>query len=124
MSLDMTALRLISLPLHGALEMLLGLLVMVAPLALGASTAGAVLGVVTGALLVGLGLSSAAADSDPRRPMSIAAHHELDYGLALGLLGTAVLLGLVGDRIAALLLAAAALTQLALNATTRYSSAR
>lgn len=124
MALDMTALRLISLPLHGALELLLGMVLMAAPIALGATPAGAIVGVVIGAVLVGFGLSSTAAEAEGRRPMTIATHHAFDHGVALGLVGSAIALGVAGDRIAAVLLASAALLQLTLNATTRYSSPR
>jgi uncharacterized membrane protein len=117
----MTALRLISLPLHGALEMLVGFLVMAAPVALHLSPAAGVVGIVVGTLIVGLALSSTGAEADGRRPLTIAAHHAFDYGLVTGLLGAAAVLGLAGDRRATVLFAAAALIQLSLNLTTRYS---
>ena len=117
----MTALRLISLPLHGALEMLVGFLVMVAPVALHLSPAAGVFVIVAGALIVGLDLSSTGAEADGRRPLTIAAHHAFDYGLVTGLLGAAAVLGLAGDRSAAVLFAAASLIQLSLNLTTTYS---
>jgi hypothetical protein len=117
----MTAMRLISLPLHGALEMVVGFVVMTAPVALGLSPAAAVVGVIVGALIVGLSLSSTGAEADGRRTLSVASHHAFDYGLVTGMLGGAAILGLAGDRAAAALFAAAALAQLALNLTTRYS---
>jgi hypothetical protein len=117
----MTALRLISLPVHGALEMLVGFLVMAAPIALGLSTPAAVVGVVIGTLIVGLALSSVDVESAGRRPMAVATHHAFDYGLVTGMLGSAVILGIAGDRAAAVLFAAAALLQLSLNLTTKYS---
>jgi hypothetical protein len=117
----MTALRLISLPLHGAFEMLLGFLLMAAPVAFAMSPAAGVVGITVGALVVGLALSSTASEADGRRGMTIAAHHALDYGLVTGLLGAAAVLGFAGDRAAAVLLSAAALAQLSLNLTTRYS---
>jgi hypothetical protein len=118
----MTAIRLISLPLHGALEMLVGLFVMAAPVALGLSPAAAVIGVVAGALIVGLALSSTGADAEGRRPLNISAHHAFDYGVAMGLFGAAAVIGIAGDGIAAAVFAAAAVSQLALNLTTRYSA--
>ena len=117
----MTALRLISLPVHGALEMLVGFLLMAAPLALGLSPAAGVLGVVVGTLLVGLALSSVGPEAEGHRTMSVATHHAFDYGLVSGLLGTALVVGLAGDRPGAALFALAALIQLSLNLTTRYS---
>jgi hypothetical protein len=53
--------------------------------------------------------------------MTIAAHHSFDYGLVTGLLGSAAVLGFAGDRAAAVLFAAAAVLQLSLNLTTKYS---
>jgi hypothetical protein len=118
----MTALRLISLPVHGALEMFVGLVLMAAPVALGLSTPAAILGIVLGTAIVGLALSSTAAEYDGRSTITIAAHHSFDYGLVVGLLGSSVLLGLAGsDSRAAVLFAALAVAQLTLNLTTRYS---
>lgn len=118
---DMTALRLISLPVHGALEMLVGFAVMAAPIALGLSAPAAVAGVVIGTVLVGLALASVDVEAEGRRPLGIATHHSLDYGLVTTLLGSAAILGFAGDRAAAVLFAALALLQLALNLTTKYS---
>src|SRR3954451_4477360 len=94
----MTALRLISLPVHGALEMLVGFAVMATPVALGLSPAAAVFGVVIGTLIVGLSLSSTGVEGEGRRAMPIATHHAFDYGLATGLLGVAAILGFTGDK--------------------------
>ena len=117
----MTALRLISYPLHGALEMLLGFAVMVAPVALGLSPAAAISGVVIGAILVGLSLSSTDTGHSGRNGMTLSAHHAMDYGLVTGLVGAAAILGAAGDKGATLIFLAAAAMQLGLNLTTRYS---
>lgn len=117
----MTALRLISYPAHGAVEMLVGFALMVAPVALGLSAAAAVAGVVIGVVLVGLSLSSTDTGHTGRNGMTLAAHHAFDHGLVIGMLGTAVVLGAAGDKVAALVFAIAAAAQLALNTTTRYS---
>lgn len=116
----MTALRPVSLPVHGALELLVGLATMAAPFALGFSPAGSMLAVVAGALIVGLSLGAVAPDG-PRPALPVATHHAFDYALASGLLGAAVLLGLAGDRTASAYLTTAGLAQLALNVSTRYS---
>ena len=115
----MTAFRLISLPAHGAFELLLGVVLMTAPFALGFSAAGTLVAVVVGALVVGLALSAAVADTGT---VDIAAHHAYDAGMAFGLLGGGVVLALGGDSRAALVLLLAAVAQLALNFTTRYSA--
>ncbi len=114
----MTALRQVSLPLHSALEMLLGMALMVLPFVLGASPAGMVAGVVVGALVVGLALQ--AIDAGGRAPLPVSAHHAADYGLVLGMAGGALVLG-IDDQIAATVFGAAAMAQLALTLTTRYT---
>jgi hypothetical protein len=101
--------------------MLVGLFTMAAPVALGLSPAAAVVGVIVGALIVGLALSSTGVETDGRRTITIAAHHTFDYGIATGLFGAAAVIGIAGDTIGAVVFAAAAFAQLALNLTTRYS---
>ena len=117
----MTALRLISLPVHGAVEMLVGLVLMVSPFALQLSAAATVVGITAGVLVVGLALSSIDVEGEGRHAMPIATHYAFDYGLVTGLLGVAAILGFTGDKPAAALFAGAAVIQLALNMTTRYS---
>jgi hypothetical protein len=119
MDFAMTALRLISLPTHAVLELLGGLTLMVAPFVLGFGAAGLVAAVAIGALTVGLALSTADQDS---RSIHIAAHFAFDRGIAIGLLGAALVLGLAGDVTAAAVFAGASFLQAALNLTTRYSA--
>ena len=115
----MTALRLISLPTHAALELATGLGLMVAPFALGFSTAGIVAAVVIGALVAGLALSAATPEGNT---IPISAHWTFDQALALGLLGSGAVIGLAGDHVAGVSFAIAALIQVTLNLTTRYSA--
>jgi hypothetical protein len=119
MSSAMTAFRLMSLPAHGAFELAIGVALMAAPFLLGFGAAGTLVAVVVGALVVGLALNAAVADTGA---VDIAAHYAYDLGLAVGLLGAGVVLAISGDAPAALVLLAAAAAQLALNATTRYSA--
>ena len=119
LSLTMTAFRLISLPAHGALELLAGLITMVAPFVFGFTPAGAVAAVVIGVLIVGLSLAAA---SPERGSLPIAAHFAFDRGIVIGLLGGAVLIGLAGDAGAALFLAVTGVALLALSLSTRYSA--
>lgn len=116
----MTALRLIPLPIHTALEMAAGLLLMAAPFALGLSLPAVVVGVAIGALLVGLALH--AVEISGSRTIAIGAHHAYDFGFALGLVGAAIALAAAGDTRATVLFAGFALAQLALTLTTRYSA--
>jgi hypothetical protein len=115
----MTAFRLISLPLHGAFELLVGLALMAAPFLLGLSPAGTVVGVAIGAIVAGLALR-AAGDPD----LDVSAHYAADQGLVLGLVAAAIVLAVAGDGLAALLFVAGAAASLALNLVTRYSAAR
>ena len=114
----MTALRLIPLPLHAALEMLLGIVVGVAPFALGLSAPAAIVGVVAGALVVGLSLQSL----DTGAGVAISAHLAGDQGLALGLAAAGGIMAVTGDEIAAALFAGAAITHLLLIVATRYTA--
>ena len=116
----MTALRLIPLPLHSALEMFLGLALGVAPFALGLSAAAAIVGVVAGVLMVGLALQSLDTGAGVSTP--IAAHLAGDQGVALGLAAAGGVMAFSGDEIAAALFAGTALVQLLLIAATRYTA--
>ena len=115
----MTALRLISLPTHAALELAGGLIVMVAPFLLGFSPAGLVVSAALGALIVGLALTAVPLEG---RHTPVSAHFAYDRGIAVGMLGGALVLGLAGDTTAAVFLAGAAVAQGALNLVTRYTA--
>ena len=112
----MTALRPISLSLHGAFELPIGVLALVAPFALGFGLAGTVVSVLIGACVVGLALDAA------QQPAQVSAHQAFDYGIAFAAVLVAVPLALAGDTTAALSLGALGLVQLGLGATTRYSA--
>lgn len=110
----MTALRPLPLSLHGAIELLLGMLALVAPFAFGFTPAGTVLSVLVGVLAIGLAL-------DATQPRDVTAHQGFDYALAFGSVLVALALALTVDGGAALALGALGLAQLALIAGTRYS---
>ena len=116
----MTAIRLIPLQLHGAVQMATGLATLAAPFALGFDPAATIVAVVVGAVLVGVALAST---TDERGQISVhvATLHAADYGLAFGLYGAAAVVALAGDQVAGITFAALATMQLALNLTTRYS---
>jgi hypothetical protein len=115
--LEMTALRPVSLPTHSALELLVGLALIGAPFALGLSTPALVAGVIVGAIVAGLALQAI----DPDRTTSVRAHHAADHGLALGLAFGAIVMATV-DGLGAILFGTAALVQLVLTLTTRYTA--
>ena len=110
----MTAFRLISLPVHGVLELLGGLALMAAPFVLGFGLAGAILALGLGVLLVGLALGAG-------ETLPVSAHLAFDQALVLTMAASAAALAWAGDREAALGFVAAAALQLALTASTRYS---
>jgi hypothetical protein len=95
---------------------------MAAPFLFGFGTAGTIVAVVVGALIVGLALATAGDDTGRGR-LPISAHFAFDRGLVIGLLGVAVVLALSGDLAAAAFMALAGAALLALSATTRYSAA-
>ena len=119
MSGGMTAFRLMSLPSHGAMELLSGLGLMAAPFVLGFGAAGTLVAVVVGTLVVGLALSAAVADTGA---VDVAAHYAYDLGVVVGLLGAGVVVAAAGDGLAATTFLAAAAAQMGLNVTTRYSA--
>ena len=112
----MTARPAISLPTHGALELPLGLLALVAPFALGFGLAGSVASILIGACVVGLALDAA------NQPAQVSAHQAFDYGIAFAAVLVAVPLALTGDAAAALFLGAVGVAQGALDAATRWST--
>jgi hypothetical protein len=110
----MTALRPLPLSLHGAVELLLGVLALVAPFAFGFTPAGTVLGALVGVLAIGLAL-------DATQPRDVTAHQGFDYALAFGAGAVALALAIAADAGAALVLGGLGVAQLALIAVTRYS---
>lgn len=112
----MTVLRPLSLPLHGAFELPIGVLALVAPFVLGFGLVGTVVSLLIGVCIVGLALDAA------QQPAQVSAHQAFDYGIASAAVFVAVPLALAGDAAAALFLGALGLAQLALDATTRYSA--
>lgn len=106
----------ISLQLHGALELLTGMLALVAPFALGFTLPGAVVSILIGVCAVGLALDAA------QQPARVSAHQAFDYGIAFAAVLGAIPLAVAGDAAAALFLGAFGLAQLALDGSTRWST--
>jgi hypothetical protein len=105
-------LRRLSLTEHGAVELVVGLTLIAAPLALGFGPAGLIASVAAGTILVGLGLGDG---------LSISAHMAADYFVAIALLVAGVAVAASGDRTAGALLATAAAGELALSVGTRWT---
>jgi hypothetical protein len=110
--MDRAMFRRLSLPEHGALELLGGLALVAAPLLLGFGPAGLLASVTAGALLAGLGL----ADGLP-----ISAHMAADTALASAMLGIAAALAVGGENLAGGVIASVAAGELALGAATRWT---
>lgn len=117
----MTAFRLIPLPVHGALELVVGVAAMVASYGLGFSPAGMVIGFFAGAAIVGVALSSTP-DARGVPALAVSTHHAADHGLALGLGASALLLAIAGDTLAGLVLGGIAATHMIINVSTRYTA--
>jgi hypothetical protein len=115
----MTVFRAISLSAHGAIEIVLGLMTMVAPFVFGFGVSGGIAALLIGMLLVGAALSTVDA-----RTVNVAAHYTFDHVVAFAILVAALGVGLVaGDKHATAYLAAVAVVQLGLNFGTRYTAA-
>lgn len=111
----MTAFRLLSLPAHGAVELLAGLATMAGALAFGLGPAGTVLAFAAGASAFGLAL--AAADGSMRSSLL----STLDHALAAAAITAGALCAASGDPLAAALLVAFGVVLIALASVTRYA---
>lgn len=110
--------RPLSLPAHGAIEFLAGIVMMLAPVALVFSPPALIVSVALGAILTGsaLGLST-------QRPLSVAAHTHFDSAFVIVTALAALGFALAGQVAAVVLLSAVVLLQAALSFGTRYAAA-
>lgn len=115
-------LRAISLPTHGALELVAGLAVAIVPIVLGVGAAGAIFAVFLGVVMIGMALGAAAPGGTAAVPVT--AHAVYDRLLAGALLATGVGAGIAGNLEALAFFAAAAVLYGALIAVTRYTAQR
>jgi len=107
--------RQVSLPAHGAIAVLLGMVMFLAPAVLHFQVAGLVLAATLGALEIGFGLTFIA----PGRSATVWRAH-LDSLLAVATAAAALSVAAAGDRKAAIFLAAMTGVQVCLNLGTRY----
>jgi hypothetical protein len=108
--------RSISLPIHAALELALGLALLVGPFVLGLEPAGLVAAFSLGVLVVGLAL--AGPDSLP-----LSTHQAFDLALVAALGGGGLGIALSGDPASGLLLALVGALELTLLTLTRWARA-
>lgn len=114
--------RLVSFPVHTALESAVGFAIMALPLVLGLGAAAAVTALILGAAIVGLAFAGTGVEGRGTLPLS--AHAAYDRGLGLGLILAGLILGLAGNTGAVGFFALSGLVLLALSGVTRYSVAR
>jgi hypothetical protein len=112
----------ISLPTHAVVELMLGLIAMIAPAAVGASAMGVVTGVVLGATLMGLAMSGIGVleRREDRPAMAVDLHRAADRFVEVALIAAAALLVLTGDTVTGLIFAGIAAADRALELSTRY----
>jgi hypothetical protein len=104
--------RRLSLPEHGAVELVVGVALIAAPFVLGFGPAGLLASMAAGAIVAGLALSEG---------LPISTHMAADTLAAAVLLGLAVALAAAGDSLAGGVLAAAGAGELALGMCTRWT---
>ena len=102
----------LSLPTHGALELIVGLALL--GLAFATGPAGLVAGAVAGTLVAGLALTGA-------QSLPLRTHQALDQAIVAALAGGALAMALHGEAGATLLLGAGALAELLLLSATRWT---
>ena len=112
----MRSLPRISITAHGLIELVGGLLLLIAAFALDLGGAGTMLTFAAGAMVAGVGLTAS-------ETLPISAHQALDRALAVGLAVAAVACALSGGALAAVVLLSASATILTLEATTHWSRA-
>jgi hypothetical protein len=105
-------LRRLSLPEHGAVELVIGVALIAAPLVLGFGPAGLLASMTAGALLAGLAVADTA---------SISAHMTADATISAAMLAAALILAAHGENAAGGVLAAAGAGELALSLATRWT---
>ena len=112
----------VSFSLHAALELVTATALIAVPFAIGLSIDATITAAVVGIVLFGLAVS--ATDTQGRGTLPISAHAAYDAGVALVLIGAAIVFGLAGEVPALVFLLTAGIAQLVLNGLTRYSPAR
>jgi len=116
----MTAFRAIPLQVHGAIEVVAAPLLLVAPFALGFSTAAGIVSIAIGILLLGLALSIY--DEGDRGTLPLTAHASFDYMLAATLILTGIAIGIATkDQAATFFMVGFGFAHMALTASTRFS---
>ncbi len=112
--------RLIPLPLHGAIEFAAGFAIALVPVLIGATAVSATISFAVGALIMGAALGATISDT-PGGRFSPTWHAAFDHLVAGFMLVLALAVALAGDVAAGGFFFAAALALMALILTTRYA---
>jgi hypothetical protein len=107
---------------HAAVELAVGGALIGLPFALGFSPAVVMVGIAIGGVLGGLAL--AGSEPGSRGGLALSAHAAYDYGVAISLLGAAIVFGITEGAGPLLLFLAAGAAELALVSATSYSARR
>ena len=114
----MTLSRGIPLSAHGAIEVIAGPAIMVAPFVLGFGAVATVLTIVLGALVLTMSLQL----EHPSRSLPLSAHAGFDYALAFTALFAGLGFAVTGHAAESAFLVGTGVAQAALTASTRFSS--
>ena len=117
----MTIARLLPLHVHGALEVLVALVIMVAPFMLGFEPAAMIASVLLGSLVLGVALATHVGDEGA---LPISAHAAFDIAFAIAMSAGAVVFAIVEDVPAAAFMAVGAVSLILISSLTRYSPNR
>jgi len=117
----MTVFRFVPLSIHAGLEMFAAPAIMAAPFVFGFGQTAAIVSVAIGALLLGLALQV----PGPQRSIPIGFHASFDYALATAAMAAGLALGFTTQQWpAASFLVGIGVAQVALTASTRFSTTR
>lgn len=108
--------------MHAAFELALAASLMLLPYAIGLSPTAVVVGIGVGAVLAGLAIAGSEPGSRGGLPLS--AHAVYDWAAGTGLVCTGIVLGFASGPAALILFLAAGAIELALSASTSYSTSR
>jgi hypothetical protein len=115
-----TIARLLPLHLHGALEAVLGIILIASSFVLGFDPGPMIVSLVIGSLILGLALVSHGGE---RNGLAVSTHAAFDLAFAMSMAIGAIVFGFSGDALAGSLLAGGAFALLLLSSLTRYSTA-
>jgi hypothetical protein len=114
--------RALRIEMHAAIELALAAALIILPYPLGLAPATVIAGIAIGAVLAGLAISGS--EPSGRGGLPLAAHAAYDWGVGIGLICAAVVLGLATGPASLILFLAAGLAELVLIASTSYTPSR